>query len=126
MYLLEEIGVDRKFDKEVPGYPWYYVEVCFLGSIDVFRSGIGVKEKLEKPVYFGKYKFRNKTKLRKYKPVQFKGPSKKIKKYVVIFEEPGLIEIKTIDQSNFIFIYLIYYKDIDPELVKKVVLYETV
>ena len=123
MTILETVNDYRKFSWEQiknSGYPWYYitVELKNVGTRDYFAAGIIVEEEIKKPWYMYKYRYLNKTRLRKFIPVKIR-EDQEVKIFNSVVSSNRIeLEVKIKNLWN-IYLYYIFYSGIDPELLIK-------
>lgn len=121
--ILETVG-DYRFDWEQQiknsGYPWYSitVEIKNVGTRNYFVGGIIVKEEIKKPWYLYKYRYLNKTRLRKFIPVKIRENQEVEIVNSVVSSNRIELEVK-IKNLWYVYLYYIFYSGIDPELLIK-------
>jgi hypothetical protein len=123
MTILETVDDYRKFGWEQiknSGYPWYYitVELKNVGTRDYFAAGIIVEEEIKKPWYMYKYRYLNKTRLRKFIPVKIRENQEVEIFNSVVSSNRIELEVKIKNLWN-VYLYYIFYSGIDPELLIK-------
>ena len=104
------ISIEKELEEL--GLPWYVTTTCN----DTKRSGIILQGKIEKPIYFYKYRLGNKSFLAKFVPLEIMKDSKSMD-VRILKQEPGIIELEVLSKLLYKKYILMHSSKVDPELI---------
>jgi hypothetical protein len=107
------ISIEKELEEL--GLPWYVTICKNTAFINTKINGIIMQGKIEKPMYFYKYRLGNKSFLAKFVPLEIMKDSKSMD-VRILKQEPGIIEL-ALSKLLYKKYIIMHSSKIDPELI---------